>query len=221
MDEVWRDIKDYEGLYQVSNLGDVRSLNYNQTGEIKVLKQGNAKGYKRVGLFKNGKTKQYSVHRLVALAFISNPDDLPMVNHKDEDKTNNNVNNLEWCTHEYNMSYGTRNERISKKHKGKHRSEETKKKISEGHKGKTLSEEHKKNLSETRKGKYKGKESSVSKPILMYDKKGNFIRRFDCIRQTNEYFNKKNAHTNVSRCLREINKTAYGYIFKYADEVII
>lgn len=225
MDEVWKDIEGYEGLYQVSNTGQVKSLNYNQTGEIKVLKQGNAKGYKRVGLFKNGKTKQYSVHRLVALAFISNPDDLPMVNHKDEDKTNNNVNNLEWCTHEYNMSYGTRNERISKKHKGKHRSEETKKKISKSLRGenspfygKHLSEEHKKKMSESHKGKYKGKDHPGSKPILMYDKKGNFIRRFDSTADANEYFGKDRSCSNITLCLRGKNKTAYGFIFKYENK---
>mgnify|MGYP002679946246 CR=1 FL=1 len=218
MGEVWKDIKGYEGLYQVSNLGRVRSLNYGRSGETKLLKQGTTNGYKRVFLYKNGKGKNYFVHRLVAMAFIPNPNNLPIINHKDEDSSNNNVNNLEWCTQEYNLNYGTRNERASKSKKGKHRSEETKKKISESSKGKTFSEETKKKIRETRK---KGKDNPNAKSILMYDKEGNFIRRFECARDTNEYFGKKSAYENVSACLTGRTKTAYGYVFKYADEDII
>lgn len=218
MDEIWKDISGYEGLYQVSNLGNIKSFNYGGHGKIKLLKLENFKGYKRVVLSKNGKTKRYFVHRLVAMTFIPNPDDLPIVNHKDENKTNNNVNNLEWCTHEYNVNYGTRNERTSESHKGKSFSEEHKKKISEKMKGKTHSEETKKKMSESHKGKNRGKDNPISKPILMYDKEGNFIRRFDCIRDTNEYFGKKNAHTVVSACLRGKCKTAYGFVFKYENE---
>lgn len=134
--EEWRDIAGYEGLYQVSNMGRVKSLNYKRTCEERVLKPAKKKcGYLEVLLYKDGKTKHWKVHRLVAVAFIPNPDSLPQVNHKDECKTNNNVWNLEWCTHEYNQNYGTRNERagskISSKLKGKPKSEETKKKISE------------------------------------------------------------------------------------------
>ena len=71
-------------------------------------------GYYYVCLSKNGIVKNYFVHRLVAEVFLPNPDNLPCVNHKDEDKSNNNVDNLEWCTHEYNINYGTRNKRIGK-----------------------------------------------------------------------------------------------------------
>lgn len=122
MDEIWKDIPGYEGKYEVSNLGNVRSLNYNHTGEIKLLKQGtNKKGYKLVNLCKNGKQKCYLIHRLVAMTFIPNPNNLPIINHKDENKVNNNVKNLEWCTIAYNNNYGTRNERTSESHKGKKR----------------------------------------------------------------------------------------------------
>jgi hypothetical protein len=71
--EIWKDILGYEGLYQVSNLGNVRSLNYRRSGKTKLLKQATDNGYKRVKLSKNGKKKKYWVHRLVAIAFISNP----------------------------------------------------------------------------------------------------------------------------------------------------
>ena len=112
MEEIWKDIKDYEGHYQVSNLGRVKSIKF---GKEIILKQHiNIKGgYYYVCLLKNGKHKNYYVHRLVAEAFIPNSYNLPQVNHRDENKLNNNVDNLEWCTNEYNHNYGTINERIS------------------------------------------------------------------------------------------------------------
>jgi hypothetical protein len=89
------------------------------------------KGYKIVSLTRDGKTKAHFVHRLVAEAFIDNPDDLPMVNHKDEDKTNNFAENLEWCTNEYNVNYGNARKRQAKKLRGIPHTEEHKRKISE------------------------------------------------------------------------------------------
>lgn len=193
MNEIWKDIPEYEGLYQVSNLGDIKSFNYRGHGEIKILKQStDKKGYKYVRLFKNGEGKTYKVHRLVAMLFIPNPNNLPIVNHIDECKSNNMVSNLEWCTLVYNNAYGTRNKRISKSLKGKTHSKETKKKMRESRDNK--------------------------KPILMYDLSGNLIRRFECINDTNEYFNNDNASSNVRWCLKGKGKTAYNYIFVYADD---
>ena len=107
--EEFRDIPGYEGVYEVSNLGRVR-----RNGKIlKPIKDKD--GYLRVNLCKNGIRRTSSlIHRLVALAFLHNPDNKPQINHKDEDKTNNAVDNLEWCDAKYNMNYGTRNEKISK-----------------------------------------------------------------------------------------------------------
>lgn len=103
--EEWRTICGYEGLYQVSNYGKVKSLKYDKE---KILKFGKKKnGYLFVILCKEGKKKQFLVHRLVVNAFIPNPSSLPCVNHKDENKTNNQVDNLEWCTYQYNIKYGT------------------------------------------------------------------------------------------------------------------
>lgn len=114
--EEWRDIKGYEGLYMVSNLGNVKSLNYLRNGKEGILKPKEDRyGYMQVVIRKDGKNKNYTVHRLVAQAFLPNPDNLPQVNHKDEDKTNNNVDNLEWCSPKYNLNYGTRNKRASEK----------------------------------------------------------------------------------------------------------
>lgn len=111
--EEWRDIKNYEG-YQVSNLGRVRSLNYNHTGEIHIIKPFKIE-YLGLNLWKNKKRKYYLVHRLVAEAFIPNPDNLPCVNHIDECKTNNRVENLEWCSYKYNSNYGTAIQRTREK----------------------------------------------------------------------------------------------------------
>ena len=116
MNEEWRDIPGYEGLYQVSNLGRVKSLEkIDARGwhrKEKILVQiDNMHGYYQLMLYKNKNKKKISVHRLVALAFIPNPNNYPCVNHKDENKHNNNADNLEWCTHKYNNNYGTTQER--------------------------------------------------------------------------------------------------------------
>lgn len=116
MKEIWKPLENYEGLYEVSNYGIVKSLNYRKTGKERILKgNANGDGYLRVTLTKNGKKKTCRINRLVAQAFIPNPDNLPEVNHKDEDKTNNKVENLEWCTRAYNCNYGTRSKKVAEK----------------------------------------------------------------------------------------------------------
>ncbi len=122
--EIWKDIQGYEGLYQVSTLGRVRSLDrliksrYGNFRKItgKIIKPNKIwSGYLRISLWKQQQVEYKSLHRLVAETFIPNPQNLPCVNHKDEVKSNNSVSNLEWCTWRYNANYGTRNERFSKK----------------------------------------------------------------------------------------------------------
>ena len=117
--EIWKtaiyDDVVYEGLYQVSNLGNILSLNYRNTGRAELMNPWEDKdGYLKIGLRKNRKTDFILVHRLVAQTFLPNPDNLPQVNHKDENKANNRVENLEWCDGKYNHNYGTINQRISK-----------------------------------------------------------------------------------------------------------
>lgn len=101
MEEVWKDIEGYEGLYAISSFGNVRSYYTN-----KILKQETVRrGYKAIYLKKNGKRSHKYIHILVANAFIPNPYNLPIINHKDENPSNNNANNLEWCTYQYNNTY--------------------------------------------------------------------------------------------------------------------
>lgn len=124
MTEMWKPIIGYEGLYEVSNMGRVRSLtrisNFrDRSGRIneRVIKgrtmrpQRQKSGYLHVGLSKDGNVTQYRVHRLVAAAFVDNPEGLYEVNHIDEDKTNNRADNLEWCDHKYNNNYGSKPKR--------------------------------------------------------------------------------------------------------------
>lgn len=170
MIELWKDIKNYEGLYQVSNLGNVKSVDRyvyagdNSNHKYQHIKERNLKlsggdKYIQVRLCKNGKIKAFLVHRLVAEAFIPNPDNLPCINHKDENPKNNQAENLEWCTYTYNNEY---NGRIDKcKHK-----------ISQTLKGKPrnvkLTDEQRKNISdgakrgwETRRQNYKKERKEV------------------------------------------------------------
>lgn len=122
--EVWKDVVGYEGLYKVSNIGRIMSCErYVNTcgggkrllGE-KILKPFKCPGgYCEVSLWKNNKYKTTMVHRIVAVAFLNNPNNFPEVNHKDENKENNCIENLEWCTSKYNANYGSRTQKMKDK----------------------------------------------------------------------------------------------------------
>lgn len=111
VDELWKDIKGYEGLYKISNMGRVKSFRQWTRASCPdeyILKPSIANnGYCQVTLYKDAKKKKFLVHRLVAEAFLPNPHNLPHINHKDENRLNNIVDNLEWCTPRYNNNYGT------------------------------------------------------------------------------------------------------------------
>ena len=114
--EIWKEIPNTNGLYFVSNLGNIKSL-CGKSPRIMKLRNHRAKRkcgdmfYKAVKLHVNDHVKDYLVHRLVAEAFIPNPDKRPIINHIDEDPANNKAVNLEWCTHQYNAKYGGAQER--------------------------------------------------------------------------------------------------------------
>lgn len=193
--EIWKDIPDYEGLYQVSNLGRVKSLERNITPKNdrksyivpeRIRKPNKDKdGYLRIGLSKNSNKVYFFVHRLVALAFLENPENLPIVNHKNEIKADNRVENLEFCTAHYNTTY---NDIHIKKGE----------KISKANKGKPKSEEHKKKLGVV---------------ILQYTLNGEFIKEWQSTRQPEKELNISSG--NICKCCKGKLKTCGGYIWKY------
>lgn len=222
--EIWKDIPDYEGLYQVSNLGRVKSFKRNGNSKDRILKPSkNRCGYLQVILYKNRKTETFTVHRLVALAFISNPLNLPCINHKDENKENNNISNLEWCTQQYNATYNNAHIKrgLNKRGKykgenspmyGKHHTEETKRKIRESNKGKPKSEETKQKMRKAQKGKPKPQHR---KPILQYTLDGVFIKEWSSGKEI--YQTMSFSQGNISSCCSGALKSAYGFIWRYKN----
>lgn len=188
MEEIWKNIKGYPN-YMVSNLGRVKSLNYNHTGIEKIMKPSVSKrGYLLICLRKNRKVKYFKVHRLVAEAFIKNPNNYPQVNHKNEIKDDNRVENLEYCDAKYNSNYGTRNKRVAEAKKGKKLSEETKNKISEAN----------------------------SKPVLQINKNtSEVIAEFPSIKEVERQLGF--SKSNISKCCNNKlhHNTAYGFKWKY------
>lgn len=188
MEEIWKDIKGYEGLYQISNLGRVKSVDkYDRLGRFwkgKILnphKQLNC--YLSVGLCKGGKMKTFYIHRLVAEAFIPNPNNYSIINHMDYNPSNNFVGNLEWCTYEYNNNYGTRNKKLSQSLKGHSISEQTKQKISQ----------------------------LKNKSVLQFTKDGEFVREWKSVKEAEETL----GIYQISRCARCERKTAGGFKWSY------
>ena len=181
MKEIWKDIPNYEGFYQISNLGNVRSVdrivNAGIKNNNKVVKKGkilnpvkDKDGYLKVSLSKNNIRKNYFVHRLVGKVFISNNKNLKQINHKDENKENNCVSNLEWCDNKYNQNYGTRKMRIAK---------------------------------------------SLSKPIIQYDLKGNYIKKWESATKAEENLNICRA--NIWKCCVGERNHAGGYKWQYIE----
>ena len=166
---MWRPVVGYEGLYEVSNKGRVKN---SKTGKIlKPYSTGHK--YLHVRLTKNGVDKNHKIHRLVAMAFIPNPNNLPCVNHKDCYRTNNVVENLEWCSYSYNNNYKDANERRSK----------------------TLTN------------------GVTSKPVLQYD--GTMlIRKWPSLSEVERSLGF--SHGNISSCCSGKQKTAYGFVWRYA-----
>lgn len=180
--EKWTDVIGYEGLYEISTFGKVR----NKRTE-KMLRFGSSGNYLSVMLYKNGQRERIAIHRMVAIAFIPNPQKLPCVNHKDENAHNNCVENLEWCMYKYNSNYGTAIKR---------RVEHT------DWKSETLIASMIKNA------------THAKKPVLQ-TKNGNIINRFESIMEASRTTGIK--HSSISKNLTGKSKTSGGYIWKYAN----
>ena len=163
--KIMKNIKGYEGLYGITTEGDVYS--YKSKKFLKPV--ADCKGYLFVRLCKDGKVKNYRIHRLVAEAYLPNSENLPQINHRDENKTNNCLQNLEWCDASYNTNYGTRNEKVS---------------------------------------------NSKKIPILQYTLDGEFIREWHSATDIGI-----EVKSTICNCLKGRYKTAYGYLWKYKEDI--
>ena len=216
--EEWRDVVGFEGLYQVSNLGRVKGLdrlvdtNINNVDKRiskgKLLKpQFNNKGYKRVNLCKNGTFKSVFVHRLVAEAFIPNPNNYPVVNHKDENKQNNCVENLEWCTQKYNMNWNGVMKKVGLKlRKTEEEKKYNRKKYEEAHK-----EERRRYMQEYHRKHYIPTGTRTKKKASQYTIEGIHIKDYDSIA---EAYNDTGVRHIGCVCNGSRN-SAGGYIWKW------
>lgn len=204
MQERWKAIKGFEGLYEVSDLGNIKSLNYNHTiGNVKLLKPVKNKGdYFQVTLYKDKIQFIKKIHRLVAQAFIPNPENKPQVNHIDGNKQNNTVSNLEWTTSQENVIHSWENGLSVM-------TEETKRKLSELHRGKHHTEESKKKMSESRKGKRTGKDSPFAKKVICITT-GEI---FDCIKDAERKYNVDSS--SIVRCCKGTQKSSKGFKWEY------
>ena len=199
--EIWKDIEGFEGLYQVSNYGRVRSLErtaWNGKGYYKAPERilrvrKTHTGYLRVNLYKNNKAKDYYIHRLVAEAFIPNIDNLPCINHKDENPKNNHVTNLEWVTYKENNNYGTHKEKVAEKLRGRKHSEEWNRKVAE------------KNINNPK----------TSKPVLAIDKITGLILEFPSVKEAERQLGISNG--NICNCLKGRQKSCGGFYWYYSD----
>lgn len=193
MEEIWIDIKGYEGLYKVSNLGKIKSLDKQmmvygfQKEPIKTIRKGKILkpritryGYEKVLLTKNNKSKNYFVHRLVAISFIENPNNYNEVNHIDGNKRNNNILNLEWCTHSQNMKH-------------------------------CFDNKLRKNNAKPMLG-LTYENNPLSKKVYQYDLDMNFIKEWGSIREASESIGVDAS--NISKCCNGHAKTCKGFIWK-------
>lgn len=208
MEEIWKDIAGYEGLYQVSNMGRVKSLERTRNMNLpshkkpapvheRILAFGKSLGYHRVVLAKGGINRGFRVHKLVALAFIPNPDNRPQINHKDGDKHNNSVENLEWVTPKENIKHAIENGLITTTptFKGRHHTDEAKRIIGE---------------------KNRWGSSRNHRIILQYSKSGEFIRKWRGFVEIEKELGL--SKQNIQKCCGNKTKSAYGYVWKYGDK---
>ena len=221
--EIWKDIfyfdhckkelVDYRGYYSVSNLGNVKSLkridNNNHKIKERILKNKTDKlGYKRINLCKDGISKTFSVHRLVAFMFVENDNTSikTQVNHIDENPSNNNVENLEWCDCKYNINYGKHNERCAKSREGFKHSEETKEKISFMTKGENNHMYGKHHTDDVRKRQQEMREN----PIIGVHINNKTIIRFISIREA-----ERNGFNRccIMDCFKGKQKQHNGYMW--------
>lgn len=223
--EEWRDIVGYEGRYQVSNLGRVRSLNYMRTGRIQVLRPKISKyGYSEIGLLKYGIMKHYKVARLVALSFIPNPEDKPCIDHIDTIRNNDRMSNLRWVTNSENMrnpiTYAKCCKLAQKRNLGRKTSDKTKQILRELNLGEKNAFYGRKHTEESlqKMRDYKASEThlrKVVKPVTQYTKDGVKVRDWLCAKYAGVELG-----INIS-CITQVilgkKKSCGGFIWCYAE----
>lgn len=190
MKEIWKDIKGYEGLYQISSFGNVKSLDryiINKNGDKqyfpgKYLTQGISDSYLKVTLSKNNKQRTFRVHILVAIAFIPNPENKPEVNHIDGNKKNNKVNNLEWNTRSENELHAYRNGLAKPSNKQK-------------------------------QAVAKYAKENYSKKVIQYSLNGEFIKEWNSMHDVWRELGIRPSY--ICRCCKGLRNQTYGYIWKY------
>ena len=241
MKEKWKDVLDYEGLYMVSNLGRVKHLprtsgggfGSRYIGEYLLKPKLEYNGYLRVGLSRNYKMRYVSVHRIVAQSFISNPYNYPVINHKNENKQDNRVENLEWCTSKYNSNYGTSIDRRRKAQSkkvyqyalnGSYMAEfqsatEAAKEVGGSRSGIALACEGKIRYAYNFMWSYrkikemKMRDHSRCRKIIRINPKDNTEEIFDSVRDGARSVN--GCDKSVRMACKGVYKTSYGYIWKY------
>lgn len=192
--EQWKDIVGYEGLYQVSDMGRVKSLRKNKI--MSPHSNGTSK-HQKVELYLNNKVDRRFVHRLVAETFIDNPSKLPCVNHKDENPENNRLSNLEWCTYKYNTNYGTARERMVKNHDY---ALSTCKRLEDKNIGQKISK-------------------AKCKPVIQLSLDGEYIKSYPGAKIAGQFFG-KNTGASISSACRGEQKSAFGFKWVYEEDYV-
>lgn len=229
MQKEWKDIIGYEGLYQISNYGDVKSLGRitvqkHKLDEIILKKSQDKDGYNIVTLYKNGKKKTHKVHRLVANAFLQKKEGLNSVNHKNEIKDDNRVSNLEWCDDKYNVNYGSRTEKAKKtmrKYWENPKNHLDRSLIFMGH---SVSESTRKKISDKQKIKFSKQENrdkssreaiDRSRPVIATNIETGEEISFKSINEAIRELGLEKVRTAVKDILHNKRKTTQGYTFRF------
>lgn len=231
--EVWLPVVGFEGFYEVSNLGRVRSLerivrrtNGTHLQKAKEMKlRFDPQGYSRVTLCTNGVARHFLVHRLVAMAFIPNPDNKPSIDHLDGCPSNNRVDNLRWVSAKENAENPVTRQRVLDARKfgpdhhnfGKPKSDEVKAKMSKTihERGYTPEQLRVRSINSKYGRKSRGKEHYRAKKIEQYTLDGTFIRLWDCVKYAADFYGIR--HSGITNNLTGRSNKCHGFIWKYAN----